>query len=86
MANAVRLENSARMRVDIQIHDSELGRWTRAIAIPGGRHSWEAIARRCGYYDPSHLVGDFRQHMGESPTRLLALARPDHGSVVIADG
>ncbi len=66
-------------------HHAGIARFTRAFALAtGGRHSWEAIARRCGYYDPSHLVGDFRLHMGESPTRLLALARPDEGSVVIA--
>lgn len=34
-----------------------------------------AIAHECGYYDHAHLVRDFRQYVGTSPTRWIAEER-----------
>ncbi len=34
-----------------------------------------ATAHACGYYDHSHLVGDFRQYVGASPTQWLTEER-----------
>lgn len=32
---------------------------------------WTRVAVECGYYDSSHLVRDFREFAGESPSRAL---------------
>lgn len=47
-----------------------------ADATAGGA-VWDlaAIAHDCGYYDHSHLVRDFREYVGTSPTRWLAEER-----------
>lgn len=31
-----------------------------------------AVAHACGYYDHSHLVRDFNQYAGSSPSRWIA--------------
>lgn len=43
----------------------------RAVAT-GAPQDLARIAADCGYYDHSHLVRDFRQYTGVSPTRWLA--------------
>ena len=34
--------------------------------------SWATVAQNCGFHDQMHLVHDFRQFSGETPTGLLA--------------
>jgi AraC-like DNA-binding protein len=40
------------------------------------RSSWMTIAQECGFHDQMHLVHDFRQFSGETPTGILVDARP----------
>jgi AraC-like DNA-binding protein len=44
---------------------------------------WSELACRCGYYDQSHLIHDFREFAGMSPTEFARQAQPDAGSVVL---
>jgi AraC-like DNA-binding protein len=44
---------------------------------------WSDLAARCGYYDQSHLIHDFRQFAGMSPADFARRAQPDAGSVVL---
>jgi AraC-like DNA-binding protein len=43
-------------------------------AIP--QSSWANIAQECGFYDQMHLIHDFREFSGETPTGILVEARP----------
>lgn len=60
---------------------SRLMRWERArrdiaSSVAAGRRTDLAeIAARCGYYDHSHLVRDFQQYTGLSPTAWIAEER-----------
>ena len=49
-------------------------RMIRAVTA-GARPDVAVTAHACGYYDHSHLVGDFQQYVGVSPTRWLAEER-----------
>lgn len=48
----------------------------------GGGIGWAEIAQRCGYYDQVHMIGDFQQFTGHSPTAYVALKLPDGGGVI----
>lgn len=48
----------------------------------GGGIGWAEIAQRCGYYDQAHMVNDFQQFTGHSPTAYAALKLPDGGGVI----
>ena len=52
------------------------------LAQPGAGSGWAEIAQRCGYYDQAHMVRDFQQFTGHSPTAYLRLALPDGGGVI----
>jgi AraC-like DNA-binding protein len=45
-------------------------------ALEAGGDAWAAVAIRCGYYDQSHLLRDFRDFAGESPAMLFAREIP----------
>jgi transcriptional regulator GlxA family with amidase domain len=45
-------------------------------ALQLGDDAWAGIAVRCGYYDQSHLLRDFRDFAGESPAALLSRELP----------
>ena len=40
--------------------------------LENGHAGWADAALRCGYYDQSHLIRDFRQFSGKPPQALLA--------------
>ncbi|MFC4150286.1 helix-turn-helix domain-containing protein [Micromonospora mangrovi] len=56
---------------------ASLGR--ELIAAPGVApvhgDGWAELAVRCGYYDQSHLIREFREFTGESPTGLTVAGR-----------
>jgi len=61
-------------------------RFRGALALldrPDGRVPWMELAERCGYYDQSHLINEFRCFTGFTPTELASRGRPDAGSVVL---
>lgn len=43
-------------------------RFRKAIPLHEQQQSWANIAAECGYHDQSHLVREFKQFAGESPT------------------
>jgi AraC-like DNA-binding protein len=51
---------------------ARLLRLERAIELAGSGLEWAEVAYACGYYDQSHLVNEFRQITGASPTEYLA--------------
>jgi AraC-like DNA-binding protein len=47
-----------------------------------GDIGWAEVAQRCGYYDQAHMVRDFQQFTGHSPTAYVRLTLPDSGGVI----
>ncbi len=58
-------------------------------AVEGTRRlDWAELAQRCGYFDQSHLIRDFRAFSGLSPARYFATEHPmgDYFSGIAATG
>jgi AraC-like DNA-binding protein len=54
-------------------------RFNRAVELMPTPLSWAEISQACGYYDQAHLVRDFQQFAGSSPTEFARRALPDGG-------
>ncbi|CDX44469.1 Helix-turn-helix, AraC domain-containing protein [Mesorhizobium sp. SOD10] len=51
---------------------SRIVRFNRALSLSKRQDDWAGIAADCGYADQAHLVREFRQLAGETPTGLAA--------------
>lgn len=51
---------------------SRMQRFQRVFQSMEGNANWVDVAVSCGYYDQAHLIRDFRQFSGTTPTALLA--------------
>jgi AraC-like DNA-binding protein len=49
----------------------------RAMADQIKRLDWAQLASTCGYFDQSHLINDFQEFSGLSPTEYLRRHQPD---------
>lgn len=62
---------------------ARLLRFERAVGAVRARPTtpWTEITYACGYYDQAHLVSDFREFAGCTPTAFAARLLPDDGGV-----
>jgi AraC-like DNA-binding protein len=49
----------------------------RALADQINRLDWAQLASTCGYFDQSHLINDFQEFSGFTPTEYLRRNQPD---------
>jgi AraC-like DNA-binding protein len=59
---------------------ARLLRFERAVSLAGSA-GWGEISAACGYYDQAHMIRDFQQFAGVSPTELERLRLPAGGGV-----
>jgi AraC-like DNA-binding protein len=52
---------------------------TRAVGNGAGQPNWAALALDAGYCDQSHMIREFREFSGLTPTAYIARRRPDGG-------
>lgn len=45
-------------------------------ALEGSDESWASVALDCGYYDQAHLIKEFQQFTGQSPSLLIERLTP----------
>jgi AraC-like DNA-binding protein len=58
-------------------------RFQHALELADARAAgWAEIAQHCGYYDQAHMVRDFQQFTGNTPTGYQRLKLPDGGGVI----
>lgn len=71
----------SRKRLAARFHESvglpaktaaRLIRLERAVELGGSGIGWAETAYECGYYDQSHLVNEFREITGATPTEYVA--------------
>jgi AraC-like DNA-binding protein len=53
------------------------------IAASSKRPDWAELAQDCGYYDQAHLIQEFRQLTGMTPTAYRPRTHSEHNHVVI---
>jgi transcriptional regulator GlxA family with amidase domain len=46
-------------------------RFRRAVGLRGRGLDWAQLALECGYFDQAHLVRDFREFSGGTPSEAL---------------
>ena len=51
----------------------KLLRLEHALELAGAKSNWADIASRCGYFDQSHMVRDFRAMIKATPVEFMAL-------------
>ncbi|MDA0179465.1 helix-turn-helix domain-containing protein [Solirubrobacter phytolaccae] len=56
-------------------------RFNHAVALIDSARSWADISQHAGYYDQAHMVRDFHQFAGASPTEFARRQLPDGGGV-----
>jgi AraC-like DNA-binding protein len=58
-------------------------RFSRVARLLKRNHvtNWIAIAHQCGYYDQAHLIRDFREFAGSTPSEHVGRILPDGGGV-----
>jgi len=61
---------------EVGLPPKTLARIVRFQGVLRGSGDWTAIAQACGYYDQAHLIRDFKEFAGESPTAYLARRHP----------
>uniref|UniRef100_UPI0035CB2B0A helix-turn-helix domain-containing protein n=1 Tax=uncultured Sphingomonas sp. TaxID=158754 RepID=UPI0035CB2B0A len=57
---------------------------TGLIEAPAGRPDWAALAIDAGYCDQSHMIREFREFSGLTPSLYLARSLPEGGGLVEA--
>ncbi|WP_287461115.1 helix-turn-helix domain-containing protein [Sphingomonas sp.] len=57
---------------------------TGLIAQEADRPDWAGLAAEAGYFDQSHMIREFREFSGLSPTAYLARSLPEGGGLVEA--
>ena len=87
-AGVSRAHLSRRFRLEVGLTPKTLARVHRFRAAIDWlsrqpRIAWGELADRCGYYDQSHLIRDFRDFSGMAPGDFIRCGKPDGGSVVV---
>jgi AraC-like DNA-binding protein len=54
-------------------------RFNRAVELSATPLAWAEVSHTCGYYDQAHMVRDFQQFSGYSPTEFARRRLPDGG-------